>query len=141
MAVRVRLRIKGTNKEVVTSTLINSGFEAEEPQLVIPLSLAETLGITSVEISIEDFRTAGGGRVSGYRVESPTEVELVLDDKPPVKTIAYITILPGETEAMMSDRLASELGITILDLWEGYWCLRDELGTQQRPSTPPEEWK
>lgn len=141
MAVRVRLRIRGRNREVVTSTLINSGFEAEEPQLVIPLSMAEALGMTSLEASIEDFSTAGGGRVSGYRVEKPAEVELVLDDKPPVKTCAHITILPGETEAMMSDRLASELGITILDPWKGYWCLRDELGTKQRPSIPSEEWK
>jgi len=141
LAVRVRLRIKGTSREVVTSTLINSGFEAEEPQLVIPLSLAKALGLTSAEASIEDFSTAGGGRVSGYRAENPAEVGLVLDDKPSIRTFAYVTILPGETEAIMSDRLASELNITILDLWKGHWCLRDELGTKQRTSTPPEEWR
>ena len=141
MAVRVKLRIKGANREVVTSTLINSGFEAEEPQLVIPLSLAEALGITSADVSIEEFGTAGGSRVSGYRVENPVEVELVLEDKPSVNTMACVTMLPEETEAIMSDRLASELGITILDLWKGQWCLRDELGAKQRSSVQPQEWK
>jgi len=50
----------------------------------------------------------------------PAEVELVLDDREAVKALAQITILPGESEAIMSDRLASELGITILDIWKGY---------------------
>jgi len=62
----VKLRIKGKSKDFVSSTLINSGFEAEEPQLVIPLRLAEALGISTAEASIEDFSMAGGSRVSGY---------------------------------------------------------------------------
>jgi len=140
VAVRVKLRIKGESREVVTSALINSDFEAEEPQLVISPKLAEALGPTLADASIEDFGTAGGSRVSGYRLGSPSEVELVLDDRKPLKAVAHITILPGESETIMSDRLASELGITILDIWKGYWCLRDELGTKQRPSSTPEEW-
>jgi len=140
LAVRVRIRIKGKTKEVLTSALINSGFEAEEPQLVIPLSLAEALEMTSTDASIEDFSTAGGGRASGYRVENPVDVELILDGEIP-KVSACITILPGEAEVIMSDRLTSEFGITVLDPWKGYWCLRDELGTKRRPSIQPEEWK
>lgn len=141
MVVRVKLKIKGKNEEITTSTLINSGFEAEEPQLIIPLKLAEVLGLTGDETSIENFETAGGGRVSGYRLEHPIEVELILDDKPPIKTAAHISILPGETEVIMSDRLASELGIVILDAWKGYWCLREELGAKQRRSVQAEEWE
>ncbi|MEM2123266.1 MAG: hypothetical protein QXE79_06480, partial [Candidatus Bathyarchaeia archaeon] len=128
-------------REAVASTLINIGFEAEEPQLIIPLKLAESLELTSAEASIEDFGTGGGGRVSGYRVEEPIEVELVLGGEASVKATARVTILPGETEAIMSDRLASELGIIIPDLWRGYWCLKDELGAGQRPSVPPQEWR
>jgi len=60
--VRVKLKIKGKNEEITTSTLINSGFEAEEPQLIIPLKLAEVLGLTGDETSIENFETAGGGQ-------------------------------------------------------------------------------
>ena len=63
MAVRVKLRIKGRSREVVTSTLINSGFEAQEPQLVISPRLAEALGLTLTDASIEDFGTARGRRL------------------------------------------------------------------------------
>jgi hypothetical protein len=139
--VKLRLKLKGKGKEAVVSTLINSGFEAEEPQLIIPLKLAEDLELTSAEASIEDFSSAGGGRVSGYRVEDPVEVELLLDGEASVKASASVTILPGETEAIMSDRLASDLGIIILDLWRGYWCLENELGVKRRSSASPQEWR
>ena len=62
MAVRVKLRIKGESGEIVTSALVNSGFEAAEPQLIIPLSLAEILNLTSSEMDIEDFSVAGGSK-------------------------------------------------------------------------------
>lgn len=141
MAVRVRLRIRLEDREALFSALVNSGFEAEEPQLILPYRLAEVLGASSAGASIEDFSTAGGGRVSGYRLDEPLEVELVLDDRPPIKASAYVTIIPGETEAIMSDHLASELGIIILDPYRGDWCLLDELGIRRRPTAKIEEWR
>ena len=83
---------------------------------------------------------AGGGAISGYRLEEPVDIELVLEDRPPVAMRVPITVLPRETEVIMSDRLASELGIVVLDPWRGPWCLRDELGSKERASAPAEEW-
>jgi len=42
MAVREKLRIKSlrTGREVTTSALVNSGYEAETPQLLAPQSSA-----------------------------------------------------------------------------------------------------
>ena len=141
MAVRVRLRIRKGGREVTTSALVSTGFEADEPQLIVPLPLAEELQLLSGGASIEDFSTAGGGLISGYRIEEPVEVELVLEDRKLPAIRAPITVLPRETEVIMSDRLASDLGIVVLDPWRGVWCLRDELGTKERPSTPVEEWQ
>ena len=47
MAVRVKLRIKSlrSNKEVISLALVNSGFEAETPQLLIPRRLAIESGL------------------------------------------------------------------------------------------------
>ena len=46
MVVRIRLRIVSrVGKEVTTSALVNSGFEAETPQLLLPRSLAYELGL------------------------------------------------------------------------------------------------
>jgi len=141
LVVRVKLKIKGKNKEVITSALVNSGFEATEPQLIIPLSLAEAIGVTSMEADIEDFSVAAGNKVSGYRIKEPIEVELILEDREPIKTQAAVTILPGEVEAIISDYLASALNIAILNPRHGDWCLQDEIGTKRRTSTPPEEWR
>jgi hypothetical protein len=41
----------------------------------------------------------------------------------------------------MSDHLASELGITILDPYRGDWCLFDELGAKRRTTTKIQEWR
>ena len=61
-----KAKVKGKGVDVETSTLVNSGFEATEPQLIIPLNLAETLNLTSSEMDIEDFDVAGGSKISGY---------------------------------------------------------------------------
>ena len=106
----------------------------------MPLRLAEGLQLLSGGASIEDFSTAGGGLISGYRVEEPVEVELALEDRELPAIRVPITVLPRETEVIMSDRLASDLGIVVLDPWRGVWCLRDELGARERPSAPVEEW-
>ena len=45
MAVRVKLRIRarGSGRDVETIALVNSGFETATPQLLIPRRLAEAL--------------------------------------------------------------------------------------------------
>ncbi|MGC8933298.1 MAG: hypothetical protein ACP5KE_05880 [Candidatus Methanodesulfokora sp.] len=45
LATRVRLRIRAGEREIRTSALVNTGFETEKPQLLIPLRLARELGL------------------------------------------------------------------------------------------------
>ncbi len=130
----MKLKIKGKNSEETVLALVNSGFEASEPHLIIPLETAEKLGFTSSQTDLEDFDLAGGGKASGYRVRGKFEVELELTDRNPVSARTLITMLPGENEAIMSDYLASELKIVILDAQKGEWCLRDEIGKKKRKS-------
>jgi len=40
-------------------------------------------------------------------------------------------------EAIISDRLAYELRLVILDPFNGLWCLRDEIGKKIRHSSKP----
>ena len=134
MVVKVRLRIKGRSGQVELPALVNSGFEANEPQLVLPIEIAQELGLLEEARMLEAFEVAGGGRALGYRVIRPVEVELVLGDREPVRALASVTVMPGESEAVISDFLASELGIVLLDIKRGLWCLRDELGKKERRS-------
>jgi len=134
LVVRVRLRIRGRTGHVELPALVNSGFEADGPQLILPIEVAQELGLLEEARMLEAFEVAGGGRALGYRITRPVEVELVLDDREPVRAEALATAMPGETEAVISDFLSSELGIVILDARRGLWCLRDELGRRERQS-------
>ena len=44
MGVRVRLAVRIGSRSVVIPALVNSGYEADSPELSIPVSVAEELG-------------------------------------------------------------------------------------------------
>lgn len=134
MVVRVRLRLRRGGKQAEVLALVNSGFEADEPQLILPLEIADRLGLLGEAGGLETFEVAGGGRALGFRIREPIEVELVLGDREPVRASAVATAMSGEREIIVSDFLASELGIVLLDIRRGLWCLRDELGERERES-------
>ena len=137
MVVRVGLRVRGRTGQAEIPALVNSGFEADGPQLILPVEVAQELGLLDEARALEAFEVAGGGRALGYRIMRPIEVELVLGDREPVRAEALVTVMPGEAEAVMGDFLSSELGIVILDARRGIWCLRDEVGRRERSSYAP----
>ncbi|RLG84456.1 MAG: hypothetical protein DRO39_07475 [Thermoprotei archaeon] len=140
MAIRVRLRIKSlyTGKEVVTRALVNSGFEAETPQLLVPRPLAATLGLwpPPPEAQLVEVGTAGGP-VRNYLVPNAAEVTVETNDRRvgPVKCDIMISNL--EQEVLISDKLGGELGIVILDL-RGKWRFFNE--DEVRETEPPQYW-
>ncbi|MEM0505158.1 MAG: hypothetical protein QXN19_05020 [Sulfolobales archaeon] len=82
MAVRVRLRVVSkSNVEVVVSALVNSGFEAETPQLLVPRSLASTLGLwpPPPEAQLVEVGTAGGP-VRNYLIPRSLKVYVETED-------------------------------------------------------------
>ena len=141
LVVRIKLRIRSlqSNEEVITSALVNSGFEAETPQLLIPRSLAVRLGLwpPPPEARLVEVGTAGGP-VRNYLIPNALAVSAVTDDRVvgPIKCDAMISSL--EYEVLISDVLGSELGIVILDL-RGKWRFSDEEGIV-RYSEKPEYW-
>lgn len=45
MVCRVRIRIRHNNNIVETSALVNSGFENDAPDIVIPIEVTKRLGL------------------------------------------------------------------------------------------------
>jgi hypothetical protein len=83
LAVRVRLRIRAKNgEETRTSALVNSGFETEKPQLLIPLRLAREIGLwpPPPDSRIEEFETAGGP-IRNYVIRDALEVSVETEDE------------------------------------------------------------
>ena len=140
MAVRVRLRIRSvrSGKTVETPALVNSGYEAETPQILLPRPLAARLGLWPPpdDAVLVEVGTAGGP-VRNYLVPRSVAVEVVTPDRVvgPVEADAMISSL--EHEVLISDYLGSLLGIVILDL-RGKWRFRDE--DRVRETEPPAYW-
>ena len=46
MAVRIRVRLRILDKEITTTVLVNTGFETDEPQLLVPDRLLSPTALT-----------------------------------------------------------------------------------------------
>ncbi len=143
LAVRVnlKLRTKTAGKVVRTSALVNSGFETEKPQLLIPIKLAREIELwpPPPEAQIEEFGTAGGP-TRNYVVRDALEASVEAEDRSvgPVTCDAVISNL--EFEVLINDKLGGELGIVLLDLARGKWRFSDDPSDKARDSTPPQYW-
>ncbi len=139
MAVRVRLLIRHGDKSIESSALVNSRYETETPQLLIPIPVVEKLGLwPPIKAFEETYDTAGGPtrvwlypkkaftRIVGEKIESKD----VLKD---------IVISPIEDELLISDKLAGELEIVVEDFGKGLWRLRGE--KELRETERPQRWK
>lgn len=143
MAVRVKLRLRArTSGEIIeASALVNSGFETESPQLLIPIELARRIALypPPPTSTIIEVGTAGGpSRV--FLVREVIEVWVVTDDREVGLKVADILISPIEEEVLMNDKLTEELGIILLATGSGKWRFIDDPADKIRYSQKPQYW-
>lgn len=144
LAVRVRLGIRSRydpSKEISTSALVNSGFEANTPQILLPARLARDLGLYQhlLEARIEVYATvAGPARL--YILPSSTSVWIDEQDVQSPLVVCDTLISDIEVEVLISDYLAGELGIVVEDFRHGLWRLRTDPPDKLRKSYPPQRY-
>ena len=127
MGVRVRLRIEYGNSSVDVIALVNTGYETDVPEVLVPVEVAEKLGLwpkLPENTVIETYKTASG-LMRVYRVGG-AKVSLVAEDIKPKPIDTYIVISEYTDEVLMSDQLVSRLEIIIEDPARGLWRLRGE---------------
>ncbi|MEM2921976.1 MAG: hypothetical protein QXF26_06640 [Candidatus Bathyarchaeia archaeon] len=144
MAVRVKLRlkVKGFKEAYDAIALVNSGYEATTPQLLIPRRLAEELKIWPNMLSkakVVAYGTAGG-TVRNYFMPGILEVSIIEEDVKPNVIMADVVISEIEEEVLISDKLAGKLGIVLEDIGEGLYALREDPERKLRKSYPPQYW-
>ena len=140
MGVRVKIRIKHNDKEIVTSALVNAGFETRRPRILIPLRLAEELHIyPPKEGYIKEYQVAGGGRIQLIEC-GVIKVKLEEEDVKKLYVNAVAVVSSGEKEVLLSDKLIDELGIIILKPGEGLWRHIDDPSERIRRSQKKQEW-
>ncbi|HID90693.1 TPA: hypothetical protein EYP44_01885 [Candidatus Bathyarchaeota archaeon] len=148
MAIRVRVRlraIKGSSigSEVETAALVNLGYEASAPDLVLPAKLAEGLGLWPPprEAVPAEGVAAGGQVVEVCYVTNCLEVELLTGDRTQGPIQANVAIAEREDEVLLSDFLSGVLRIAVEDPIEGLWRFRDEPLSRLRRSEAPRYWR
>ena len=142
MVVRVRLRIERNGRCIETSALANSGYEAETPQLLIPIRLAEQLDLWPPRGAIEEseFDTAGGP-LRVWIFSRACRVTVIAEDANPPIIDVDIVVSPLADEVLMSDKVISELQIALEDVGRGYWRFQWEPKERLRRSEPPRYWR
>ncbi len=136
MVVRVRLKIKRGNIEKEVVALINSGYEADSPQLMIPVSLARELGLwPPIEAREAVFETAGGP-LRVWIIPRAARVQVITEDVSSREVEVDIVISQLADEPLISDILAGRLELAVEDFAEGLWRFRWEPKEKVRKSEP-----
>jgi len=137
----VRIKLNRNNKEIETNALANSGYESETPQILVPIKLAEELGLWPPTINLEEsvFESAGGP-LRVWIASKSIKVKVIAD----IETTwveADLVISPLADEVLLSDKMISELKIALEDPGRGYWRFTWEPKEKIRKSEPPIYWK
>ena len=114
LAVRLKLNLrKGSlTREVVA--LVNSGYEADTPQLLIPAGLAKEFGLwpPPIEATEAVFNTAGGP-LKVWIIAGAAEACVMAGDASSRETTVDLVISPIADEPLISDMLAGRLEIAV----------------------------
>jgi len=127
MGVRIRVEIEYRGRKVSVIGLLNTGYESDVPEVIVPLSVAEELGVwpkLPEGTTVETYRTASGV-MTVYRASGIT-VRLITDEGVRDPIPSYVVICEHVDEVLISDQLISAMGIVIEDPAKGLWRLRGE---------------
>ena len=138
MGVRVNLEIllPKNNSRFQAVGLLNTGFEGEKPEVLIPVRLAEKLRLwprLPENVEVRSFETPAG-LTRMYYLEDIAEVSV--EREAFIKCSLIVSEL--EHEVLLNDYSIKGLGIVIEDPAEGLWRFRNE--TKIRQSLPPQYW-
>ena len=135
MVVRVRLRVVRQDKSLDLIALVNSGYEADTPQLMVPVSVAKELGLWPPPLDAQErvFDTAGGP-LRVWVASKAVKVKVVAGDAESAEVVADLVISRTADEPLISDLLSDELGIAIEWPGKGAWRFRWEPPERARRS-------
>lgn len=95
---------RDTGKEVVTTALVNSGFETETPQIILPIRAASELGLYSLLpfARVVELGTAAGP-TRMYLLPKAVEIAVITEDRRSRSVISDALISPAEEEVLIND--------------------------------------
>ncbi len=138
MGVRVRIRIRSRDKSLRLPALLNSGFESDEPDIAIPVNVAESLRLypPPSDSEVEEISTAGG-LAQVYTVRNAIAVALDLGERLGDEVPCNAVVNPFIDEVLLSDYVIDELGIEVISFRKGTWRHRSDPKGKIRESVTP----
>lgn len=136
MVVRVKATVtnRTAGRSLETSLLLNTGYEAAGPRILLPRKLAEELGIKIGERHIE-ARTSLG---TGMLIDPATRILIEVEEK---SAEADVRVSDAEDEAIANDALIENLKIQILRPREGVYRFSDDPPRRTRRGIGPKLWR
>ncbi|WP_232203776.1 hypothetical protein [Caldivirga maquilingensis] len=127
MRLLLRLRRVNTNNETLVKAIVNTGFISDDPEIALPIVVAERLGLwPRPSEAINASLDTGGGSVEVYVVPRSLIVNVITEDKISDSIIANALIDPYIDETLINDALTEELRIEILSPRSGLWRFSGE---------------
>ncbi len=134
---RLRVRIERVDglRSVDVVAIASSGFAGLEPEVLLPLSVAERLRLHEVAEPEARTKVTGDGReVSLLRYGGSVRVYVLASDRVEGPVTSAAVVAPGARYVLLNDKLLGRLRVVLLDFGDGTWCFRDELGRRERRS-------
>ncbi len=140
MGVRVNMLLRRADGATLTSSvLLNSGFESDEPHILLPRCAAERLfPVLPPGTKAQTIGTAGGDAQILVPSEKIFARVLVEDQRGPEIPVC-VFISDEEVEILVSDTAIDALGVEIKSPGKGLWKFAGE--EEIHSSSPPQEWK
>jgi predicted aspartyl protease len=146
MPVRVVTKLKtlkGSKPDriVETAALLNTGYTGSSPEIIVPVKLAEEIGLWPPPIdAIQSTYDTAGGPARFHTVRAAITLQIVDNDVASKELTADVAISPTEREVLLSDIVIGELEVVILNAHRGYWRFISDLMNYIRYSKKPELW-
>jgi len=127
LGVRVRIRIIHGENYVDARALVNTGFESDVPEILIPINLAEKLGVwpNLPDGTIVETYKSASGLMKVYRIKG-AKASLIIEDVKTPLIDTYLVIAEETDEILLNDQIISKLGIVIEDPAKGEWRIKGE---------------
>lgn len=120
LKLRIKSKIKGS--EVIEKGLVNSGYEAEAPEILVDSKIAKELGYYPKfpeGASIKTYTMAGSTEIKFIHIKDAVTVQVLTEDISSGEVSSDLVISEKESDILISDKLASKLNIVLLDIGEG----------------------
>jgi hypothetical protein len=121
MAVRLKLRIKVDGRSAVATSLLNSGYEAPTPQLLIPVDLARRLDLWPPQGASEVTLDTAGGPLRAWIFPGGARISVLSENAESREASADVIVSPLADEPLINDKLADELEIAVESFGKGLW--------------------